>query len=128
MDDAISRSAMLQDLDAWRNQLGIYTGDDPHELELWETVGTMLVQFSDNVAAAQALNVVPTERLQQEINKRIATEKTNRQIIKNCVSVVWCEDCEHRRTDRCPLYTEKWVVYDDGYSHYGARMDGEVDA
>lgn len=58
-DDAISRSAMLQDLDAWRNQLGIYTGDDPHELELWETVGGMLVQFSDNVASAPTLDVAP---------------------------------------------------------------------
>ena len=59
MDDAISRNVLLKDLEAWRNQLGIYTGDDPHELELWQTVGGMLLQFSDNVGRAPALDVMP---------------------------------------------------------------------
>jgi len=108
MDDAISRSAMLQDLDAWRNQLGIYTGDDPHELELWETVGTMLVQFSDNVLSAPAIDAV---------------------------QVVRCKDCKFRGDGfYCPLVIsvggnigrrELDNALDDDFCSRGARMDGD---
>ena len=62
----------------------------------------------------------------------------------DAVPVVRCKDCKHRQTDRCPMYTEEYVDFDDGYGNYdvdliihdhtiddgfchcGARMDGEA--
>ena len=107
MNDTISRSALLKDLEAWRNQLGIYTGDDPHERELWETVGGMLVQFSDNVVSAPALDVMPVVHGHWE-KIRMAG---------NVISFK-CSVCEN--------HDNSTVVPGDYCWRCGARMDGDM--
>lgn len=61
----------------------------------------------------------------------------------DAVQVVRCKDCKHRHTFECPMYSEEWVDFDDGFGyacsdlvvndytvddgfcHCGKRMGGE---
>ena len=38
------------------------------------------------------------------------------------VSVVRCKNCKRRQTDGCPMYSEEWVDYDEGYGYYDSTL------
>lgn len=52
MADTISRSWLLNDLDSWLKQIGIYTGDDCCEKAKQELAGEMIYAFKSVVERA----------------------------------------------------------------------------
>lgn len=116
-DDAISRSALL------------------------EILG--MTDFADHIRNAPALDVVSKDYhercLQAEFKKRIAAEKTNRQILENYVPVVhatWIHGTDNHGYPYCFCSACKQdAIFRDIYHAHvkspycpncGARMDGEV--
>ena len=139
MTDLISREAVINMLVDWPKRLGVV---DPRASVLFaERLGCLetLAAVRHEVDRLPAVDAVPVELLQAEIDKRVATEKTNRQILENYVPVVRCKDCRYRCESACPMFHTEWYwdeddgsdpydvdrTEDDGFCYFGERMDGD---